>query len=258
MRGKVKKGIVAAAAIVLAAGMAACGSKEAQESVPAAVETVSEEETAEIAVMVGETENAETQSTEEQPEVEQVTADTEGMVIDAAMNSLSIMSPEGEVFFFTYPEEGARVELEDGVLLGEVIKVTYTGSHEEGTAEAVIVTAGTTETALDREAYEFAITAVSFAKFNDLEGLSGLVDYPLYIGIGDNGITVENEGDFNSIEREELIPLGLLADYNLFDLAESDAGIVIGDGKPNIIFSAGEEGYKITGINIPATDHKIG
>lgn len=257
MRGKVKKGIVTAV-IVLAAGLTACGSKEAQESVPVVVETLSEEETPEIAVMVGETETAETQSTKEQPEAEQVTGDSEGMVIDAAMNSLSIMTPEGEVLFFIYPEEGANVELEEGILLGEIVKVTYTGSNEEGTAEAVVVAAGTTQTDLDREAYEFAIKAISFAKFNDLEGLSGMAAYPLYIGIGDNGITVENEGDFNSIEREELIPLGLLADYNLFHMAESNAGIVIGDGKPNLIFSAGEEGYKITGINIPATDHKIG
>lgn len=252
MKANLTKGITIALAMLLTAGVMACGSKEEAESV-VAEETavaegtiVTEEAAADHETKATEEESMATELTEEAVEE----AEVDGMVIDAAMNSLSIMTTEGEVLLFAYPEDGADVELEDGILLGEVVHVTYTGSNDEGNAVAVKVSAAAVETTLDREAYEFAIIAISFAKFNDLEGLSSLAAYPVYVGMGDVSLTAKSEGDFNSIEREELMGLGALADYNLFEMTETDAGIIIGDGKPNIIFSAGENGYAITGINV--------
>lgn len=253
MKAKLTKVISAASVILLMACVMACGSREVTGSAPTAVTETAEENqasedaavpTAEDAVIVPE--STEVQQTEE----EAVKLSAEGMVIDAAIHSLSIMTEGGDVLFFSYPEDGAAVELEDGILLGEVVNVIHTGSNEAGNAVAVEITAGDTETVLDREAYEFAIKIINFAKFNDLEGLAGVTAYPVFVDMGDIDVMVNNEGDFKSIERLELMSLGGLADYNLFNMVETQEGIIIGEGKPNMIFAAGEDGYAITGINV--------
>lgn len=247
------KWITLTMAAVLALGVSACGNDTTQTGQEQVIAETTEQSTTEAPAE--ETTQQKPEETEADTAAEENAApdelsDVEGMVIEAAANYLSIMTQEGETLFFSYPENGVETVLEEGMQLGEMVRISYTGSADTGDATAISIEAGTTETNLDRAVYEFALMVIESAKLNDLTGLSLLVSYPVYMEIGDVSVTVKKPEDFVALNREDFMPLGQLADYNLFELSETQAGYVLGDGKPNIIFSETEDGYGITNIHI--------
>lgn len=233
MRKKILAAMMAATVLALTA----CGNQAGQETAEGTVQ---------------ETEAAETTDTETETGTGENTV--EGMVVEAAMNSLTVLTLSGEYELFSYPENGAETNLENGILLGEIVKVEYTGSSENGDAVAQNISEGSIETTLPREAYEFALTVLESVKLNDMEGLSACISYPSYIGMGEEDTVVETKEDFMAIDREKMTPLYDIAEFNLFNMTESQAGIIIGDSKPNIIFKETDGSYGITGINMPAAE----
>lgn len=250
---KRRKWIILTMAAVLALGVSACGNATTQTGQePITAETTEQSTTEAPAEETMQQKPEETEAdtaTEENAALNEL-SDVEGMVIEEAANYLSIMTQEGETLFFSYPENGVETELEEGMQLGEMVKISYTGSADTGDATAISIEASAIETTLDRAVYEFALFVIESAKLNDLAGLSQLVSYPVSMEIGDVLVTVKTPEDFAALNREDFIPLGQLADYNLFELSETQTGYVIGDSKLNVAFSETEDGYGITDIHI--------
>lgn len=239
-----KKKILITMMCLAMAGLTACGNKT--EEAPA--------ETAPVETETTETETTGTETTEtETTGIEAASAEeieVDGIVTDAAMNSLSIVTPESEFLLFSYPDEGIESDLEDGILLGEVVKVTYVEDENEVMVAKKVTKSGIT-VELPREAYEFALGVLMSIKFMDQETLASMVKYPVYVKDTDIEKVVESKEDFMALDREALFTedFMMLGDYNLFEMESGKEGIMIGNTTPNITFNDNGDGtYAITGI----------
>ncbi|MDD3205388.1 MAG: hypothetical protein PHS74_06620 [Lachnospiraceae bacterium] len=94
----------------------------------------------------------------------------------------------------------------------------------------------------------------------DLEALSKLVIYPVYVGIGD-GMEIASEDDFMKLNPDDVFTdemVAAIASVNNAFLSQTNAGIILSgteNAKPNIILGVsdsnanGSNAYGITGIN---------
>lgn len=252
-----KKLLMAMLVCGMMASMCACGNKAEEAAAPAETEVATEEAVTEEAV----TEEApvEEAATEEVP-VEETAEATEGTVVtgiitEAAMNTFSIQAEDGTYYLFA-KDENAKVNCADGILLGEVVDVTYTGTQEAGDTVAVEINDSTVAAKADKDVIAFAISVMQSVQFMDQEGLSSMMTYPAYVCAGDVDETVADADAFKAIDSEKLFLLELsdaVVNYNLFNLEEvPGTGYIMGDGTPNIIFQVDESsdfGFGITAIN---------
>lgn len=176
----------------------------------------------------------------------------DGIVVDAAMNSMVIDTADGNMYAVSFPETEDVVDTADGILLGQAVTVTC----KDGVASRV--TDSDRKPAADREALSFAADVLFACKYRDIDALSELAGYPLYVNLGDKDMEVENGGDFLEIPASEILSgerVKAVLGTNLFELKELDGGkYVLGaeEGKPNIIFqkdTGRDNGFAITGIN---------
>ncbi len=234
----------------MVASMCACANKTEETAVPAedaTTEVVTEEAPAE-------------DTTEATEETTKTTEETEGTVVtgiitEAAMNTFSIQAEDGTYYLFA-KDDNTKVNCADGILLGEVVDVTYTGTQEAGDMVAVEINDSAVETKADKEAITFAISAMQSVQFMDQEGLSSMMTYPAYVCVGDIDETVADAETFKAIDSEKLFSQELsdvVVNYNLFNLEEvPGTGYILGDGTPNIIFQADKNsdfGFGVTAIN---------
>lgn len=140
--------------------------------------------------------------------------------------------------------------------LAAMISMTACGTKETKT-ETTAADATPAETGMDidlKAAGEFAAKVESAVAAKDLSALADLVTYPVYVGLGE-GQTVETKEDFLKLDAAKVFDSKLvdaIASVDNAKLSATEAGIVLGaaEGKPNIIFSAKEDGsFGITGIN---------
>lgn len=177
-----------------------------------------------------------------------------GLITDAAMNSFTIQAEDGSYYLFA-KEDDTTVDCADGLILGEVIDVTYSGTQESGDAVAIAIKDSAVETKAGREAIEYALVLIQTMEFMDQDTLGTMLTYPCYVCSGDIDQVVDDQAAFSALNRETLFSEDLLkavADYNLFNLESTEAGYVLGDGKPNVIFKEDtslENGFGVTGIN---------
>lgn len=264
----------AAGAFLLAALMisglvfTACGKKTETVTQPAeetaeVAETAGAEATQTRAAQEGTEETGSTQetgSTEESgtfdmasEEIPMAVSGTyDGIVVDAAMNSLVIDTAEGMMYAVSLPETEDVVETSDGILLGQAVTVTC----EDGVASSITDCA--VKPAADREALAFAADILFACKYRDINSLSSLAGYPLYVNLGDEDQTIENGGDLLKLPVSEVLSderVKAVLSTNLFEVKELSGGkYVLGaeEGRPNIIFQKDEgrdSGFAITGIN---------
>lgn len=240
-----KKSLLAVLLGAVMVCVGACG--KTQE--PEAAETVQEE-----------TNGAQEESVQAEKETEEAVGEqqtAEGMVTETAANHMTLLTPDGQFLYIAYPDAGVESDLEEGILLGGIVSVTYTGSSDTGDAVAVMVSEGSITSDIPREAYEFAIIAVDAIKFMDQEGLANMLAYPAYLKPQDNiGVTAKDKEGFMAIEREKIFTDALmeLGDYNFFQMSHAKTGYIVGDGTPNFIFQESGGGFGITGINAVAED----
>ena len=264
-------------AAVLALSLTACGqtgsapgnaqgSAAAETEMPAETdsaadarngETAAAQETADGSAAETEMpEEAQTQAgTEEIREESPVTGATgsfEGIVVDAAMNSLVIAAREGIWYSFSYPESGVETELSEGLVLGMSVLV----ESEEGIASRILD--GPTQPAADRDALTFAADILFACRYESMDSLANLAGFPLYVKLEDGDAVAQDGEEFlalppEQIFSEERVTAVLSAD--LYELTELDGGkFVLGsdEGTPNITFQRDEgrdSGFAVTGIN---------
>lgn len=104
------------------------------------------------------------------------------------------------------------------------------------------------------EAVRFAESIQAAVADQDIEALSELAAYPIYIGFPDGGVSVETAEDFMDLEAESLFTPDLLESIAQADkdaLSPSMAGFVLTQesGAPNIVFGVVSGDLKIQGIN---------
>lgn len=176
----------------------------------------------------------------------------DGIIVDAAMNSMVIDTAEGKMYAVSFPETEDVVHTADGLLLGQAVTV----SCEDGIASDV--TDSSRKTAAGREALSFAADVLFACKYRDINALSELAGYPVYVNLGEKDQVVESGGNFLKIPASDILTeerVKAVLGTNLFELKELDGGkYVLGakEGKPNIIFQKDDgrdSGFAITGIN---------
>lgn len=257
-----------AGAVLLAALMitglifTGCG-KKTETAAPSAAETEAEAETVSTEASgessaqesAGETETPEESGTFDMASEEipmAVSGTYDGIVVDAAMNSLVIDTAEGKMYAVSLPETRDVVETSDGILLGQAVTVTC----EDGVAS--VITDCEVKPAADREALAFAADILFACKYRDINSLSSLAGYPVYVKLGDEDQTIENGGDFLKLPAAKVLSderVEAVLSTNLFEIKELSGGkYVLGseEGRPNIIFQKDDgrdSGFAVTGIN---------
>ena len=249
-----------------APGLAACGSPETQmqESATAAQETenaadaMAEPQTEQESAQETLTETVTQTGTEDAgdaPAGEMITDATgsfEGIVVDAAMNSLVIDTKDGIMYSFSYPESGVEMDLADGLLLGMSVLV----KSEDGMASSV--QDGPTQPAADRDALAFAADVLFACRYKSMDSLANLAAFPLYVRLDDGDLTVEDAEEFLDLPQNEVLSeerVEAVLSTNLYEVTELDGGrYVLGsdEGTPNIIFQKDDgrdSGFAIAGIN---------
>lgn len=109
--------------------------------------------------------------------------------------------------------------------------------------------------AVDQEtAAEFAQRIKDAVAAKDLEALADLTAYPVYIGLTEDGMTVESREAFLDLGVDQVITPELQAaveETDVHALEPSMAGFVMSgeEGRPNLIFGVVEGQLGIQGIN---------
>lgn len=175
----------------------------------------------------------------------------EGIVTDAAMNSFSIYTEDGRTIYFGMPEGGA--DLKDGMLLGIPVRVVCEGGS------VTAVTDGQKQPLAGREALEFAGSIMTAFRYRDMDTLTALIGYPVFVSTGEKEQEIQDAKEFESLldpgeifskERRRAV-----LTVNLYALEELDGGkYVLGNknGSPNVTFctdQGNDRGFSVTGIH---------
>ncbi|MEG1848889.1 MAG: hypothetical protein RR238_10575 [Lachnospiraceae bacterium] len=205
---------------------------------------------------VAKTEAVTTEETTESvtPIEEKNTKKIDGIILDAAMNSLEIQSTDGIDLEFSTAEGVDTTGLKEGILIGNAITVTYIGTvdgNNTSTTTVLKLSDSEIKPALDREQLQFAADVMLAVQLKNVPMLSEYVTYPVYVGLKD-GMTIDTKEEFQKLDADTLFTPELIeavSHVNLFEIEEVKAGVVLGDGSPNITFDGKEDEYGITGIN---------
>lgn len=178
-----------------------------------------------------------------------------GIITDATQYSVAIQTPEGISYYLTIPDTGVTGNL-NYITVGQIATFTYVGSLDENHATLVDISDSSLLTGIYVEEYAFAIKIINAAKAMDLEKLSDLTNFPVFLNTGNYSGPINTSGEFEAISNEKIFTEALvnrLANYNLFELEYTDAGFVMGKGTPSITFDVDDDGILgIIGINSPA------
>ena len=254
--------------LTAALGLAACGiseiqtqestadARETESTVDSMAEPQTEQESAQETL--AETESGTqtgTEDAEDAPAGELITDATgsfEGIVVDAAMNSLVIDTKDGIMYSFSYPESGVEMELGDGLLLGMSVLV----KSEDGMASSV--QDGLTKPAADQGALAFAADILFACRYKSMDSLANLAVFPLYVRLDDGDLIAENAEEFLAFPEYEIFSeerVEAVLSTNLYEVTELEDGrYALGsdEGTPNIIFQKDggrDSGFAIVEIN---------
>lgn len=179
-----------------------------------------------------------------------------GIITDATTYSVAIQVPNGDQHYLTIPETGVTGNL-DYLTIGQLATLTYTGSLDENHASLIGISSSSMITGIYVEEYAFALKIINACKAMDLEALSDLSNFPVFLETGKHSDAINTSGEFEAIDSEKIFTEALItrmANFNLFELQYTDAGFVMGVGTPSITFDVDDNGILgIIGINCNAS-----
>lgn len=167
-----------------------------------------------------------------------------GIITDASKSYISFQTQDGASHYLTIPEEG----LEGGLrylTIGQFATINYIGSLDEKHARLTSVTESSMTTDIYLEEYAFAIRIMDAVKNMDMEALSDLSNFPLFIDTGNYAGPMNTSGEFEAIDSEKIFTAELvekISNFNLFELKYTDAGFVMGTDGPSITFDVDYDG----------------
>lgn len=236
MKRKIAAGVLMAGICI---GVAACGQPQT-ETVTASVETAAEtEESAAETETESETESMTMPAgTEENARLEIADGTYDGIVIDAAMNTLVIDTPEGEVMQFTMPEDRNCVETQNGILLGGAVAVTV----QDG--EVTAVKDSSMQPKASADVLGFAADLYYVFEYQDIQTMAKFVSYPITIAEENGDVTIESEEDFLQYDPQLLFQEDrkeAILSTNLFELEAGEDGTYrIGNEEHGVTFQEKE------------------
>lgn len=182
-----------------------------------------------------------------------------GIVTDATKYSIAIQVPDGSQYYLTIPNTGVTGNL-NSITIGQLATLKYVGSLDENHASLLDISDSSMITGIYVEEYAFALKIIDACKTMDMEALSDLCQFPVFLETGTYSGAMNTSGEFEAIESEKIFTEALvtrMANYNLFDLTYTDAGFVMGNGTPCITFDTDDFGILgIIGINCNAEPMK--
>ena len=242
LRGEIimKKQLIAAFACTAALSLYGCSSQPQATETPASVSLQSEAATetpVDTSADSSEAESADGTS-------------IDGVIIDASMNSMTIQSADAGIVSFDISEVADK-DLADGLLIGNVITVTYEGDIDAAQVTRLADSDAVPALATDR--LQMAADIITAVNSGSIELLASLTNYPVYVDL-DGGMTVETADEFKALGADALFTDALVeavTTVDLLSLEEVEAGVVLGDDAGNnIIFRENEDGnLGVAGIN---------
>lgn len=185
------------------------------------------------------------------------THEISGVILDASMHALVIQSEAGQTLNFTLGEDGTDTSgLADGIILGNGISLTYTGTIQgNSTAGAVVKAEKDAKTVCTDSAALTAAGEVILAVENkDYDGFLDQCSFPVYVGIG-NGNTVNDRNAFvktytaADIFTDQLVQS--VSHVNLMKTAEKKGKLILSSedkGKPDLVLTQKNGKWAVTGI----------
>ncbi len=167
-----------------------------------------------------------------------------GIITDASKSYISFQTQDGAFHHLTIPEEG----LEGGlryITIGQFATINYIGSLDEKHARLTSITESNLTTDVYLEEYAFAIRIMDAVKTMDMEALSDLSNFPVFIDTGNYAGSMNTSGEFEAIDSEKIFTSELvetISNFNLFELKYTDAGFVMGTEGPSITFDVDYDG----------------
>lgn len=180
----------------------------------------------------------------------------EGVVLDASMNGFTLQNKELGLVYVETGEDAAEKpdlsKLANGFTAGEGVKLLGKMDGQNFSLSA----AADQATALgDRDALYTVGQALFAVRDKNVQALAELAQYPLYLGI-ESGNEIDSKDELmrkytaEQIFTEEFTNFVLHCD--LLNLREAGGNLVVSvdGGKPNLIFTKTDAGYRLSAINV--------
>ncbi len=239
----------AIAAIFTAAVLSACGSQKTETTAASTAAVSTEAATTEAAATAAEstTASAAAESETSYMDKKAPSGEMQGVVIDAAMNTMTIQTKEGAAYAMSKSEDCDTTGIKNGITLGMGITATV---DDNGT---IVKLADAKTKAEDTDGLAAAGSVILALQMDDMDSFADLCSYPVYIGLDDKTVATAEDLKKNytadKLFTQELKDSVLSTD--LMDLEKREAGLVLSANgeKPDIILNLTNDGWKVTGVN---------
>ena len=179
-----------------------------------------------------------------------------GVVLEASMNGFTLQNKDRGLIYIATGEDAAEkpdlTRLANGIVPGEGVRLL--GKTEDGTFQ--LSAAADEATALgDKDALYTVGQALLAVRDKNPDALAVMATYPLYLGLA-SGNEVDNKDELLQKYTAEQIFTDAFCESvlhaDLLTLTAADGNLVVSadGGRPNMIFTKTDAGYKLSAVNV--------
>ena len=179
-----------------------------------------------------------------------------GVVLEASMNGFTLQNKDRGLVYIATGEDAAEkpdlTRLANGIVPGEGVRLL--GKTEDGTFQ--LSAAADEATALgDKDALYTVGQALLAIRDKNPDALAVMATYPLYLGLA-SGNEVDNKDELLQKYTAEQIFTDAFCESvlhaDLLTLTAADGNLVVSadGGRPNMIFTKTDAGYKLSAVNV--------
>jgi hypothetical protein len=179
-----------------------------------------------------------------------------GVVLEASMNGFTLQNKDRGLVYIATGEDAAEkpdlTRLANGIVPGEGVRLL--GKTEDGTFQ--LSAAADEATALgDKDALYTVGQALLAVRDKNPDALAVMATYPLYLGLA-SGNEVDNKDELLQKYTAEQIFTDAFCESvlhaDLLTLTAADGNLVVSadGGRPNMIFTKTDAGYKLSAVNV--------
>lgn len=179
-----------------------------------------------------------------------------GVVLEASMNGFTLQNKDRGLVYIATGEDAAEkpdlTRLANGIVPGEGVRLlgkTEDGSFRLGAAADEATALG------DKDALYTVGQALLAVRDKNPDALAGMATYPLYLGLA-SGNEVDNKDELLQKYTAEQIFTDAFCESvlhaDLLTLTAADGNLVVSadGGRPNMIFTKTDAGYKLSAVNV--------
>ena len=179
-----------------------------------------------------------------------------GVVLEASMNGFTLQNKDRGLVYIATGEDAAEkpdlTRLANGIVPGEGVRLL--GKTEDGSFR--LSAAADEATALgDKDALYTVGQALLAVRDKNPDALAAMATYPLYLGLA-SGNEVDNKDELLQKYTAEQIFTDAFCESvlhaDLLTLTAADGNLVVSanGGRPNMIFTKTDAGYKLSAVNV--------